>query len=329
MGSFASSLHVRSDDWGAVAAAVKAALRGEGFESTDEPLDADARWGMSASLRGIHISTPREGWVAILENDPLSSVSLAADVSRRLDTYAIQFFVNDSDSWHYQLFRGGRQIDAFDSSADQESEWDEDALDERGEFPAGGLAGIEQAILGKAQEFEKLLTAGMPPNVREIHEKVQAGQATQSEMQQYMQWVSAEMPKHMTEMQRLVGEAMQGMGLNGGSEREADAVRRGSSRQAGHSLEQEEQALLPHVENLRPLLAAGTPSDLVLELLGRQAVFAEETLGEFLPLVGIAPVYAHLSYRYLEEFSESELASQSVRMAEHLRFRSGFDEEEE
>ena len=57
-------------------------------------------------------------------------------------------------------------------------------------------------------------------------------------------------------------------------------------------------------------------------------MFAEETLAEFLPLVGIAPVYAHLSYRYLEEFSESELASQSVQMAEHLRFKSGFEEAE-
>ena len=82
------------------------------------------------------------------------------------------------------------------------------------------------------------------------------------------------------------------------------------------------------MERLKPLLTPNASNDLLLELLGRQAVFAEETLAEFLPLVGIAPVFAHLSYRYLEDFSESELASQSVQMAEHLRFKSGFEEEE-
>ena len=317
MGSFASSLHVRTDDLGAVAAAVRVSLGAEGFEPTDEPLDADARWGMSASLRGIHISQPRQGWVSILENDPLSSVALATEVSRRLNTYAIQFFVNDSDSWHYQLFHQGTQIDAFDSSG-EEGDWDEES-DEAGlgNVAVGSLAGIEQAIRGKAQEFETLLTGGMPAEVRAIHDKMRSGRATPEEMQSYMQWMSAEMPKHMAAMQQLVAEAMQGLGVGGGA-----------ARKGGSSLEDQERELHPHIERLEPLLAPDASRDLLLELLGRQAVFAEETLAEFLPLLGIAPVYAHLSYRYLEEFSQSELASQSVQMAEHLRFRSGFGDEE-
>ncbi len=318
MGSFANSLHVRTDDLQGVASAVRKCLLAEGFEPTEEPLDADARWGMSASLRGIHLSQPRQGWVAILENDPLSSVALATEISRRLRTYAIQFFVNDSDSWHYQLFHDGQQIDAFDSSDGEEGEWDQEELDESalGALASGSLAGIEQAMRGKAQEFETLLTAEMPADVRAIHGKMRTGQATQEEMQAYLQWMSAEMPKHLAAMQRLVAEAMQGLGLGG------------APRKGGATLAEEERELQPHVERLRPLLLPDVSPDSLLELLGRQAVFAEETLAEFLPLVGIAPVYAHLSYRYLEDFSESELASQSVQMAEHLRFRSGFGETE-
>jgi hypothetical protein len=323
MGSFANSLHVRSGDLAAVAASVRKALRSESFEPTDEPLDADARWGMSASLRGIHISEPRQGWVAVLENDPLSSVTLAGELSQLLKSHAIQFFVNDSDSWHYQLFYKGRQIDAFDSSPDaDEGDWSEGPLDDV--LSSGSLAGIEQAVRGKAQEFERQLMAEMPVEVQEIYRKMQSGDATQAETQQYLQWMNAELPKRMGDMQRMIGEAMQGLapGTNrrhGAANGEEESRRRATSPSA-----EEEQRLRPHVEQLQPLLAAGTPADLILELLGRQATFAEETLAEFLPLLGIAPVYAHLSYRYLEDFSESELASQSVRMAEHLRFRSGF-----
>ncbi|HZL87395.1 MAG TPA: hypothetical protein VFB96_03380 [Pirellulaceae bacterium] len=336
MGSFANSLHVRSDDLAPVVDAVQTALRGEGFEPTDEELDADARWGMSASLRGIHISEPREGWVAILENDPLSSVALAADVSKRLGVHAIQFFVNDSDSWHYQLFHRGQQIDSFDSSDEEGEDWDDEEFGSGESLVAGGLAQMEQAIRGKAQEFEALLTAGMPPEVRAIHGKMQTGQVTPPEMQQYMQWMNAEMPKRMADMQRLVGEAMEGLRGERGKEsgdrsqesgekgQESGGRRQGAGAGPAYA---DDQELLKHVQRLEPLLAPGTPSDQVLEILGRQAVFAEETLGEFLPLVGIAPVYAHLSYRYLEEFSESELASQSVKMAAHLRFRSGFEQE--
>ena len=316
MGSFASSLHVRTDDLGAVVGAVRMSLGAEGFEPTDDQLDADARWGMSSSLRGIHVSLPRQGWISILENDPLSSVALATEISRRLGAYAIQFFVNDSDSWHYQLFHQGVQIDAFDSSGD-EDDWSDESEDAgMGRIALGSLTGFEQAVRGKAQEFETLLTAEMPAEVRSIHDKMRSGRATDEEMQAYIQWMSAEMPKHMAAMQRLVAEAMQGLGMEGGP------------RKAGPSLADQERELHPHVERLAPLLVPDASRDLVLELLGRQAVFAEETLAEFLPLLGIAPVYADLSYRYLEEFSASELASQSVQMAEHLRFKSGFGDDE-
>ena len=327
MGSFATSLHVRSNDLKAVADAVQAALRGEGYQPTDEELDADARWGMSASLRGIHISEPRQGWVAILENDPLSSVALAADVSRRLQTYAIQFFVNDSDSWHYQLFQGGQQIDAFDSSDEEGGARDEELEAIAASLAAGGFSEMEAAIRGKAQEFEAMLTAGMPPEVRAIHGKMQTGQVTQPEMQKYMQWMNAEMPKRMADIQRLVGEALPGLQGGRGQEPGARSLKSGAGGQKSGPRYADDQELLTHVQRLQPLLEPGTPTDQVLEVLGRQAVFAEETLGEFLPLMGIAPVYAHLSYRYLEEFSESELASQSVRMAAHLRFRSAFEQE--
>lgn len=324
MGSYANSLHLRSDDFTAVAAAVRKALRSESFEPTDEPLDADARWGMSASLRGIHVSQARQGWVAVLENDPLSSVTLAAELSRLLRTYAIQFFVNDSDSWQYQLFHDGRQIDSFDSSEEEESEEDWDGGFRDDELPSGNLSGIEEAVRGKAQEFERKLLAEMPADVQAIYRKMQTGLATESESEKYLQWMQAELPQKLGDMQRLIGEALYGLGLGlkprGGTGGQAGETSEGAESPSA----QEEQRLRPHIERLQPLLIPGTPTDFALELLGRQATFAEETLAEFLPLLGIAPVYASLSYRYLEEFSESELASQSVRMAEHLRFRSGF-----
>src|SRR5262249_31369665 len=76
-----------------------------------------------------------------------------------------------------------------------------------------------------------------------------------------------------------------------------------------------------HLEHLRPLLKGGVNDSHVAEILSEQATFAEETLGRFLPLIGIPAFYAYLSYQYLPEFTSADLAQKSIHFTEHLRFK--------
>jgi hypothetical protein len=80
-------------------------------------------------------------------------------------------------------------------------------------------------------------------------------------------------------------------------------------------------ALEQHAEHLRPLLGADVGQDRVLEVLGKQAVFAEHVLGEFMKLLGIQPFFANLSYRYLEECSVAELLAADIKLIDHLKFK--------
>jgi hypothetical protein len=63
------------------------------------------------------------------------------------------------------------------------------------------------------------------------------------------------------------------------------------------------------------------PKD-VQAVLDQQAVFAEEVLAEFMPLVNVPAFYANLSYRYLDESSPPELAGHGIRFVQHLRFET-------
>ena len=74
---------------------------------------------------------------------------------------------------------------------------------------------------------------------------------------------------------------------------------------------------------MRPLLAPGVTDEQVQDVFDKQAVFAEEVLAEFLPLLGIPDFYANLSCRYLEESGPEELADQGIRFLHDLRFESG------
>lgn len=77
-----------------------------------------------------------------------------------------------------------------------------------------------------------------------------------------------------------------------------------------------------HVKKLRPILRPDVKDKHVLKILRKHVMFAEETLGEFLPLVGIPPIFANLSYEYLVGFPEAELRAANVRMAAHLTFKT-------
>src|SRR5262249_49864523 len=115
MGSFATSLHVKSSNANRVAATLENILADDGWRPTEKQLDKDAGWGQSENLRGVHITSPRDGWVSILDSDLMSGHDLTARLAQQLQTPAIFFFVNDSDSWSYLLADGHGATSEFDS----------------------------------------------------------------------------------------------------------------------------------------------------------------------------------------------------------------------
>lgn len=306
MGSFANSLHVRSCDAAAVAEAIRTALLAEGYEPTDEEPDEDAMWGGPSALRAVHVSVAREGWVSVLDSDLMNSMTLTAQLADRLETHTLHFLVNDSDSWHYQLYHAGRKVDAFDSSGDdedfgQDEEEDDDPISM---VQAGDAARLQEDFLAGFQQFQAKMQEILPPELREIQERWKTGRATPEEIQKYTLWAQMEMPKLRGGLQELLGGFASVM-----------AARKQQANSANDGRFQS------HLDHLRPLLKDDIGDDQVLQVLGTKAVFAEETLGDFLPLLGITRYYAYLSYRYLEECTEQDLAANSIQLSEHLRFK--------
>jgi hypothetical protein len=310
MGSFATSLHVKSADATTVADALRHILIAEGYELTDEELGREARQGFSSDLRGVHLSEARDGWVSLLDSAGLESFALVAALSDRLQTHTIQFFVNDSDSWHYQLFHAGRKLDEFNSCPDDEDfEVDEDFEDAEepsvlgGMLPGGNAADLQRVIQERALQFQQQLLQRMPPEFRELQQKwLATGQINPEEMQRYQTWMRSEMPSMMSQLRELMGSAPGQPPVHAVPPVDSDR------------LEQ-------HLEHLGPLLQDRVKETRVLEVLGAQATFAEEILAAFLPLIGIASQYAYLSYPYLEEMSSEDLARESIRLTEHLKFK--------
>ncbi len=293
MGSFANSVHVKCDDANEVVASVANAMRDAGYDPTDEQPDEEATWGMASPLRALHISEPYNGWVGVLDSDLMESASLASDLSRRLETHTIQFLVNDSDAWHYVLFGYGSQIDAFDSSGGLADEYE---MDETSPELTQMLLGGE--LENRMRDFQKQMEDEMPADIRDMQQRIQQGRATQDEMQRFGQWIQAE-------SQRVMGDLMSGMMPSFGS------------RSAPES------ELISHIKKLRPILPPDRADSAVLEVLGKQAVFAEEVLGEFMEQIGIQPFFANLSYRYLEECTTADLLASDINLVGHLKFKTG------
>lgn len=299
MGSFANSLHIRCDDAGDVVDSIQRALRDGGYETTDELLDEEAASGLSPTLRGLRVSEAHEGWVGLLDSDLIHASSLAEDLSRRLETCAIQFMVNDSDSWHYLLWRHGRQVDEFDSSGGLTGspEMDEQLAGMADMISGGGLADFEERL----REAEQEMWRNLPPEIREIQQRIQEGTATPEDMHAFGEWY-----------QQMAGDLM------GNLNEMLPGVQPFGERQPLSETE-----LRAHAEKLRPVLPPAASPERLLEALGRQAVFAEETLEQFLQVVGIQPLFAYLSYPYLSEYTDSELLGGEVRLVADLRFSNG------
>jgi hypothetical protein len=307
MGSFANSLHVKSDDAAAVADAIRSLLLAEGYEATEEELPRNERFGYCGPLRALSVSQAHQGWVSVLDSEMMGSVPLAAALSGRLKTDALYVLVNDSDSWHYQLFRNGQLLDEFASSGDEDGEGEdfEDAA-ELVEQMRVNTADFQRVLMERALEWQKEVEKRLPPHLRELQEKwKKTGRIPPEEMQQYQQWVRTEMTPLMGDLRSMLGDL-------------STATRSTRSQRAQPGADDK---LLAQVEHLRPLLQTGVTDEQVVGVLGKQEVFAENTLEEFLPLVGIASFYAYLSYAYLGEHTPQELASNSIRLVEHLKFK--------
>lgn len=305
MGSFATSLHVKANDTAAVADALRALLFAEGYEATEEEPERGFPTGLPSPLRAIQLSAAREGWVSLLDSAGIDSLTLPVALSGQLQTHVIQFFVNDSDSWHYQLFYGGQTIDEFDSCTDDED------LDEDDDGSAGianlgksiNAAEAQRVIQERALQWQQQLLERMPPHLREMQQKWRTtGQIVPEEMQEFNTWMRSQMPNMMERVRELMGTMS--------SKFPAQAA---SPVDTGR--------LQGHFEHLRALLKQDVKDSRVAEILSEQTTFAEETLGKFLPLLGIASHYAYLSYSYLEEYSSDDLARQSIHLADLLKFK--------
>jgi hypothetical protein len=304
MGSFATSLHVKANDAAAVADALRRLLLDEGYETTEEEPERGFPMGIPSAVRAIHLSTAREGWVSLLDSEGIGAPDLAAALSGQLQTHAIQFFVNDSDSWHYQLFHAGQAIDEFDSCPDDED------FDEDDDGPVllnmgGGInaADAQRVIQERALEWQQQLLQKMPPHLREMQKRwMTTGQIVPEEMQEVNNWMRGQMPTMLEQLRELMGA---------GSKKAPSQAEPPTSN----------GRLQGHLEHLRPLLKADVKDARVLEVLNAKATFAEHTLGDFMPLIGITPFYANLSYPYLAEYTSADLARQSIQLAEHLKFK--------
>jgi hypothetical protein len=304
MGSFANSMHVQSNDCTAVADAIRAVLLAEGYEATNEELPQGAVPGLPTPHRALHVSQARQGWVSVLDSEMISP-ALASALSGRLNTHVLQFLVNDSDAWYYQLYREGQKIDEFasdgsDEDGDEDEDDFEDATDVAGRVHAGDA---QRIIMEKAVQWQKELEKRITPEMRQLQEKwKKTGRVSAEEMQQYQEWMRKEVTPVMGDLRSLLGEF-------------AGAARASGPQPPGND------KLQAHLEHLKPLLPSDVPSERVLGVLGKHDLFAEETLGEFLSLVGIASYYAYLSYPYLREQTTEELARHSIQLIEHLKFK--------
>jgi hypothetical protein len=319
MGSFATSLHVKSSDADRVAATLTEILAGSGWRPTQKDPESEPQWGAPPTLRGLQVSAPRDGWVSVLDTDLMGAHGLAPAIAEKLDTHAIFFLVNDSDSWSYLLADPDGAVSEFDSDEHagggdyEDDDYDDVDLSKAG--PALAQLGAlmrDGSMLKKMQEVQTRLSASAPPEIREAEQRIKTGRGTAADMQAYQAWARQEMPKHMDEMKSLLGGL-----LNLPRTGATPPAQKKSQRQRSKA---EEAARRERLEPLRQLYAAGVEDDQVNEVLDRKTLYAEDVLAEFLPLLGIADFYANLSYRYLNEITTGELAPRNIQFVHHLKF---------
>ena len=89
MGSFATSVHVKSENADAVVAAIRELLIEDGWRPTERAIEPQDVWGDAAGVRGVHVSAARDGWVSLLDSDLAASQALVAELAGRLTAPAL------------------------------------------------------------------------------------------------------------------------------------------------------------------------------------------------------------------------------------------------
>jgi hypothetical protein len=314
MGSFASSLHVKSSDANQVAVRLTEILVDGGWRPTAATPDKRSDWPGPSTLRGLHVSAPHESWVSILDSDLGGAHSLASELAQSLKTYAIFVLVNDSDSWSYLLADPSGSISEFDSDENA----DDDDFEGGDLVEAGAAIGQLQSLmrdgsaLQRFQEMQAKIMAAAPSEIRAAETRIKAGQGTAADMRQYQAWAMTEMPKHAAEMRQMFAGALNPL--------KALSAAGGAQRKQRQSSKAERAAARERLKRLRPILVDGVTDEEVASVLEKSATFAEDVLADFLRLVGINDYYANLGYQYLDEMKPTELAAHDVRFARHLTF---------
>ena len=308
MGSFANSLHVRSDDAEAVVEEIREILKNRGYQASRDTSKLDSE-DIDPTVRALHVAEARDGWVGVLDNDLMGLLTLAQDLSSRLQTHALCVMVNDSDSWHYELFHKGREVDGFDSPGSSPlldlNELPEDML----ELPnAEELAEAMEAVMDQMPALAELLQSLLPSEMREIHQKITDGTATPEEAGQFSEW----------SRQLASGVASEfGDATKKPAESDLPVAATDSS---GNGRAASRKELEGHLHHLRPLLATGVRPERVREILAEKATFAEEPMADFLETLGVSRFYAQLSFQYLAGFDREDIEDEGIGFREPLIF---------
>jgi hypothetical protein len=305
MGSYGSSLHVRSDDARAVIAEIAKSFGAQGYRIADVDRKALERPETRCSCRLLDVAEAENGWVGVLDSDLLGTLTLAQELSARLDTYAICVMVDGSTSWHYELFRKGRPVDGFDSPGAPPLLNLDGIPPEVLEMPdadelAKAIGELSEQVPGIAEMVESLL----PPEMRQLHRRIVEGTATAEDAEKFAAWT-----------RQLTEAAVSDFG------KPASALPIGLTESAGNGKAASKEALDVHIQHLRPLLHAKADTNQVKEVLLEKATFAQEPLADFLELIGINSFFAQLSLQYLHELTEADLRREGIRLARTIMFR--------
>jgi hypothetical protein len=317
MGSFNFNLHVKCDDADRVAAAIRRLVDKDHWRPGDEPPEEDLRrYGQASNRRAFFISTPVYGWVSVLDSDIAGAMSLASPLAEELDAFTLLCMVNDSDSWHFVLSRGDGLVAEFDSA---------DEADAADEFSTADLSRIADSVSNlqrlmsdgslqqRLEQFNQQLISSAPAEIQQCYAKIKQGQASADELQRYQVWAAREAPTMTALVQELMGDVV---GIAAKS-RAGKSKKRKRKRTKAQRTAAEER-----LDHLRPLLVAGVTDEQLQEVLDEKAIFAEETLAKFLPLLGIPRFYAYLDYDHKDEASADELAAHGIQFAQHLMFET-------
>jgi hypothetical protein len=318
VGSFNFNLHAKCSNADRVADGVGKILAAEGWRSSKSPPDERSRrWGGSSNRRAFWISQPVCGWTSILDSDVASAMSLAPPLAAELDVHTLFCMVNDSDSWMYSLADRSGTVDEFDSAnvAADASEF----VDGSSEL-VSRLADIQTQLADsgfkqRIADLQNQIVAEAPPEIQEIHAQVTSGNFNVENIQQYNEWLMNQAPRLSSLMQEFVGSFLESQWAAVPS-----AKSKAKKKRKSKSAKSKRAAVQAQIDKIRPLLVADAADDQVAEVLHTKAIFAEEMLAKFLPLVGIPPFYAYLDYDHKDEASPEELSAQGIEFAHHLMF---------